>query len=159
MTAPAPDPLPRPEDVASLDGLIRAFYEVVSGPAGERVDLARDRTLHRAGARVGFPQGTPEGDRLVMMDLEEYHRRFDAPRSAAFYEVELHRIVERFGTIAHVWSSYAYSDWPGGPVAQRGINSIQCHFDGARWWILGWIYDKERDGNPIPPAYLRHGQP
>lgn len=72
----------------------------------------------------------------------------------AFYEVELHREVQRFGMIAHVFSTYGYSDRPGGPIRQRGINSIQCFWDGARWWILGWIYDSERDGNPIPPEYL-----
>ncbi len=55
---------------------------------------------------------------------------------------------------AHVWSTYGYSDRPGGPIAQRGINSIQCWFDGARWWIAGWIYDRERGGNPIPRSYL-----
>lgn len=38
----------RPDDVATIDGIVRAYYEVVSGPAGESVDLERDRTLHHA---------------------------------------------------------------------------------------------------------------
>jgi hypothetical protein len=145
---------PRPEDVATLDGLMRAFYEVVSGPAGGRPDRARDHTIHAPGARVGLPRRTPDGVELVMMTLDEYHDRFGEPRATPFYEVELHRVIQRFGMVAHVWSTYGYSDSPGGPIRHRGINSIQCHFDGARWWILGWVFDSERAGNPIPAEYL-----
>ncbi len=151
MTAPlAGQAAPRPEDVATLDGLIAAFYDVVSGPAGGRPDRARDHTLHWPGARVGLPTGSSEGPRLTMMSLDEYHDRFGQPRAKPFYEVELKREVQRFGMIAHVWSTYGYSDRPGGPIQQRGINSIQCYWDGTRWWILGWIYDAEREGNPVP---------
>jgi hypothetical protein len=145
---------PRPEDVATLDGIMKAYYEVVSGPAGGRPDRARDHTIHVPDARVGLPRQTPDGIRLAMMTLDEYHDRFGQPRSAPFYEVELHRVVQRFGMITHVWSTYGYSDRPGGPIQQRGINSIQCYFDGTRWWILGWVFDSERAGNPIPTEYL-----
>ena len=37
---------PRPADVSSIDGIIRAYYEVVSGPAGVAPDMQRDRSLH-----------------------------------------------------------------------------------------------------------------
>ena len=37
---------PRPDDVATIDGMIKAFYEVVSGPKGQPRDWARDRTLY-----------------------------------------------------------------------------------------------------------------
>ena len=145
---------PRPEDVASLDGLIRAFYEVVSGPAGGRPDRARDHTIHWPGARIGLPQQTAEGPRLVTMSLDDHHDRFGQARTAPFYEVELHRETQRFGMIAHVWSTYGYSDRPGGAIQQRGINSIQCYWDGTRWWILGWVYDSERAGTLIPAEFL-----
>ncbi len=35
-----------PGDVATIDGMISAFYEVVSGPKGQPRDWARDRTLY-----------------------------------------------------------------------------------------------------------------
>ena len=155
MTPPLPGQAPpRPEDVATLDGIIKAFYDVVSGPAGGRPDRARDHTLHWPGARIGLPQQAPEGPRLMMMSLDDYHDRFGQARTTSFYEVELHRQVQRFGMIAHVWSTYGYSDRPGGAIQQRGINSIQCYWDGTRWWILGWVYDSERAGNPIPAEFL-----
>ena len=39
-----------PKDVSSIDAIIDAYYEVVSGPAGESVDAARDRFLHHSEA-------------------------------------------------------------------------------------------------------------
>src|SRR5437660_10148507 len=37
---------PRVEDVATIDGIVKAYYEVVSGPAGKPREWARDRTLY-----------------------------------------------------------------------------------------------------------------
>src|ERR1700687_2290142 len=41
----------RTEDVSSIDGIMKAFYEVVSGPAGEARQWSRDRTLYIPGVR------------------------------------------------------------------------------------------------------------
>jgi len=143
------------EDVATLDGIIRAYYEVVSGPAGEPADRERDMFLHHPDALVGMAGLDAEGRPTIQtMTLGEYHDRFGGPRSAAFYEWEINREVLRFGSIAHVWSTYMESDAPDGEPSGRGINSIALYFDGERWWITGWIYDSEREGNAIPPEYL-----
>src|SRR2546422_7721141 len=48
---------PRPEDVASVNGVIKAFYEVISGPAGQPRPWARDRSLYIPGVRVGAAGG------------------------------------------------------------------------------------------------------
>ena len=37
---------PRPEDVSTIDGMIKAYYEVVSGPAGQPRQWDRDATLY-----------------------------------------------------------------------------------------------------------------
>jgi hypothetical protein len=37
---------PLEDDVSSIDGVIRAYYGVVSGPAGFEYDHERDRSLH-----------------------------------------------------------------------------------------------------------------
>ncbi len=49
--------LPIPEDVQTLDGIIKAYYEVVSGPAGESADRARDESLHHPAALVDHELG------------------------------------------------------------------------------------------------------
>ena len=52
-----------PRDVSSIDAIIDAYYEVVSSPAGESVDTARDRFLHHPQAWVSIAgkdaNGTP----------------------------------------------------------------------------------------------------
>ena len=48
-----------------------------------------------------------------------------------------------FGHIAHVWSMYEASRTPGGEVILRGVNSIQLHNDGDRWWVVSMVWDNE----------------
>jgi hypothetical protein len=143
------------DDVQTIDGVMRAYYEIVSGPAGSVPDRARDEFLHHPDALIGMPVRDSSGaESLVTMSLAGFYERVGGARDVAFYEWELSRRVERFGMIAHVWSTYAASDRPGGPPRERGINSIQLYFDGARWWVMGWIYDRERPGKSIPATYL-----
>lgn len=72
-----------------------------------------------------------------------------------FHEVQIAARVERFGCIAHVWSTYDSRRAPDDaePFA-RGINSIHLYHDGARWWVVNVFWDSERAGNPIPGQYL-----
>lgn len=144
-----------PADVATIDDIIRAYYEVVSGPAGEAPDRARDETLHIDGALVGIPGRDAAGNpQLRTMSLAGYYEAAGGARTEGFFEKEIHRTVQRFGNVAHVWSTYASSRTPDGDVFTRGINSIQLTWDGERWWIVGWIFDQERPGNRIPAEYL-----
>jgi hypothetical protein len=147
-----------PNDVTTLDDIIRAYYEVVSGPAGEAADRARDETLHWQVAQIGIAGIGRDGSPILRtMTLSEYHDSFGGPRQNAFYETEAHRVTQRFGNIAHVWSTYEYRDAPDGQKTGGGINSIQLFHDGARWWITSWVFDSERAGNPIPSEYLDQG--
>lgn len=143
------------DDVATLDGILRAYYEVVSRPAGQPADRARDEWIHHPDALVAIARLGAEGQpELHTMSIGEYHDLFGAPDEESFFEWEIHRTVHRFGSVAHVWSTYASSRAPGGEIFSRGINSIQLFNDGRRWWITSWIFDSERAGNSIPAEYL-----
>ena len=143
------------EDVKTIDGIIRAYYEIVSGPAGESADRERDMFIHHPNAWVAIADLDSSGQpTLARMSLGDYHDRFGGARSEPFYEKEIHRTTQRFGNMAHVWSTYVISDREDGPVLSRGINSITLYHDGSRWWVMGWMYDSERAGNPIPEQYL-----
>jgi len=49
---------PRPEDVSSIDGIVKAYYEVVSGPAEKDREWGRDATLYVPGIRfIIFSEG------------------------------------------------------------------------------------------------------
>jgi len=144
----------RPEDVSTLDAIIRAYYEVVSGPAGEAPDRRRDRSLHHPDALVAIAGTDAAGvPTLRTMTLDGYHDLFGGPRAAGFYEVEIHREVQRFGNVVHVWSTYASSTEPDGEPFARGINSIQLFYDGDRWWITSWVFDGT-PGLRVPARYL-----
>jgi len=139
----------RPEDVSTIDGIIKAYYEVVSGPAGERADAARDRTLHHPDAWVAIADTDANGTPVVnLTDLDGYYGD-NAPRTEGFWEWETDRVVQRSGNMVHVWSSYATSLTDGGEPYGEGVNSITLFFDGSRWWIMGWMYDESAD-KPTP---------
>jgi hypothetical protein len=146
LVAPGPQPaeaqsLPRPEDVASIDGIIQAYYEVVSGPAGEPADIERDRSLHHPNAWVAIAGADSTGSPVVnVMSLDEFHGD-GSPRADPFWEWETDREVQRSGNMVHVWSSYASSRTPGGDPFDRGVNSITLFWDGIRWWVMGWMFD------------------
>jgi hypothetical protein len=146
---------PIAEDVATIDGIVRAYYEVVSGPAGSPRQWARDRSLHHPSAIVGV--ATIDGDGLAgveLMSLAEYHRRNEGLTETGFFEAEVHRETRQYGSIASVWSTYETRSDEDGPVVGRGINSIQLVHDGTRWWIVSWVYESERPDNELPDEYL-----
>lgn len=145
-----------PKDVASIDAIVRAFYEVISGPAGQPRQWARDRSLYRPEIRFNIVRFDREG-RPSLHTLT--HQEFvdssnDALVKRGFFERELHRVTQRFGNIAHVFSTYEGRDKENGPVIERGINSIQLVYDGTRWWITSASWQDETKDHPIPPEYL-----
>lgn len=148
-------PAADPADVESLDGILRAYYEVVSGPAGQPRDWARDSTLHHPGVRVTVVATGPDGETVIApTDLAAYHAQSGGLAEAGFFEVEVARQVQQHGAVAHVWSTYEWRRTEDGPVGGRGVNTIQLAHDGERWWIVSWMFDGRRDAPPVPSAYL-----
>jgi len=146
---------PRPEDVATIDGMIKAYYEVVTGPAGQPRDWARDRSLYIKDLR--FVQVDVDKDGKLaprITDHQQYVDSADGMAKSGFFEKEIHRVTERFGPIAHVWSTYESRRTETGPIIMRGINSIELFWDGKRWWIANAIWTDETKDNPIPKEYL-----
>src|SRR6187399_1402061 len=72
--AAAPPPPPaKTEDVSSIDNIMKAVYDVISGPAGQKRDWNRMRSLFLPGARLiptGRVQDGKSGARV--WTLEEY---------------------------------------------------------------------------------------
>src|SRR6185369_272948 len=66
-------PKPRAEDVASPESIIKAIYEVVSGPAGQKRDWDRFRTLFAPGGRAISTGAQPDGTQVARVwDVEGY---------------------------------------------------------------------------------------
>src|SRR5579872_3956989 len=130
------------DDVGTLDGIIKAYYDVVTVKKGEKVSYERDSLLHIAGVRVGSAGIADGHPTLHYTTLKEYHRQADAyMEKNGYYEHEISRKVETIRNIYHVWSSYESKYTADGKVVAQGVNSIELYFDGKRFWILGWFYD------------------
>jgi hypothetical protein len=145
------------DDVGTLDGIMKAYYGVVTVKKGEKVSYERDSLLHVPNAMAGNAVKDRNGKiTLQLITLKQYHEASDAElEKNGFYEVEIGRRVEQFGAVYHVWSAYEARNDKDGPVIDRGINSIQLYFDGTRFWILTWVFDSESNGRTIPEKYLK----
>ena len=147
-------------DVESIDAIIAATYDVISGPASKPRDWERERSLFYPGARL-MPTATVAGSNDVelapqILDVEGYIARVEPLfEKSSFYEKEIARRVESFGSIAHVWSTYESRHDPSDPEPfMRGINSIQLFNDGRRWWVLSIYWQHESTQQPLPKQYL-----
>ena len=148
-------PAADPEDVGSIDAIIAALYDVISGPAGPR-DWDRFRSLFYAGAQL-IPSGKNPNTGAVgarRLSVDDYVAGAGQMFSEEpFFEVEDHRVTEVYGTIAHAFSTYASRRDPNAEPIVRGINSIQLMNDGSRWWIVNVFWGDERSAGPLPTKY------
>jgi hypothetical protein len=160
----------RASDVSSMDNIIAALYDVISGPAGQKRDWDRMRSLFVPGARLiptspVRPAGTApdaplKGDEPYatrVLDVNGYVSRAGPYlEEHGFFERESARRVESYGNVAHVWSTYEsrHNAADAKPFA-RGINSIQLMNDGARWWIVTVFWQAETPQAPLPKKYLK----
>lgn len=149
---PACGTQPADPAAANPEGLVRALYEIVSGPANSARDWARLERLHAPGAMI-----TPTQHRTTtafaaapqaLSKFIELNKRLFSDRG--FYEREFFQRVQRFGHIAHVWSGFETREHPEGRVERRGINSFQLLNDGQRWCVLSATWDNETSDHPIP---------
>ncbi len=145
-------------DVSSMDAILAAVYDVISGGAGQKRDWDRFRSLFVPGARL-IPASGPAGQPVTarVWTVEDYIQRAGPNlEKNGFFEREIGRSVDTFGHITQVFSAYdsKRASTDEAPF-QRGINSIQLLNDGTRWWVVTIYWDAERPDNPIPAKYLK----
>lgn len=158
---PAPDPFAgapaaKPADVDSLDHILAALYDVISGPAGER-DWNRFRSLFIPTAHLTSTGKAPDGSvRVRPNSVDDYANGAGAYfLKNGFYEKSIVNRIETYGNVAQVFSSYESRHNAGEAPFARGINSIQALYDGKRWWIVSILWDSERPDNPLPAEFAK----
>ena len=173
--APQPKPLPssiashsdwpkaKSADVSSIDGLMAALYDVISGPAGKPRDWDRFRSLFLPDGRLGVIRHAPLNqlksipEDVVFLTPQDYIDR-DAPffQSNGFFERGIANRVEEFGNLVSVWSTYESRHSADDPKPfVRGVNSLQIVKAQGRYWIASILWDDERSGTTLPEKYLK----
>lgn len=148
-------PAAKNADVASVNAIVTALYDTISGPAGQPRDWNRLRSLFLPEARM-MPVGQrPSGEvRMRILGVNDYiATSASLIEKNGFHEREIARREQRFGHIAHVFSTYE-ANTEREPIHMRGINTIQLMHDGTRWWIVSLMWEAETAQNPLPKDYL-----
>jgi len=146
----------RVEAVSTIEGIVKASYETISGGAGAPRQWGRDRTLFAPSVRYISLSKNKAGEvNARTSDYQEYlDESDDFLVKEGFTEVELGREIKRFGNVATVLSSYEGRVQSTGKVVTRGVKIFSLYFDGKRWWIQTMMWDEEGPGNPIPANLL-----
>jgi hypothetical protein len=143
-----------PKDVSTIDGIVKAFYETISGPKGQPRQWGRDRTLYMPTVNyVGMNERDGKISAGVMTHQQYVNATNGSFLTGGFHEREINRITKQFGNIAHVFSTYEFTN-DDKTDKGRGVNSIELYWDGTRWWIAFASWDEERPGSPIPKEFL-----
>ncbi|MEK6782538.1 MAG: hypothetical protein AABY93_12580 [Bacteroidota bacterium] len=143
-------------DVATIDAITSTLYAIISGEPGAPRDWDRFRNLFKPEGRL-IPTRKDDSGKLITKALspEEYVQIFQSRIPTGFFERELHRTSEEYGSVAHLFSTYETREKKDGPVTNRGINSIQLFHDGTRYYIITIFWCAESMGFVLPKKYLK----
>lgn len=146
-----------PADVASIDSLVQAYYLSLQGEPGDRKEhKKRYASLFTKWAYVVTPTlATADGKNVPnARRIDDWMTRYPDVREKPFYEWEVARRVEKFGHMAHVYSTYEIRDHKTDekPVS-HGLTSFDLAFIDGRWWIVGLQWSGVDAKEPLPPEY------
>ena len=145
-----------PGDVDTIEHIVAAVYDVISGPPGQR-NWDRFRGFFYTGARLIPSRRNDKGVVTAqVLTPDEYVTRAQSFFSKeGFFENSVANRIETWDNIAHVWSTYESRRAKGEKPFARGINSFQLFNDGKRWWILTIYWEAEDASHPLPEKYLK----
>lgn len=145
-------PVANASDVTTIDQIIKAMYDVISGPAGPR-DWDRFKSLFHKDAYMGAITGYKTFQKFTPAQYASANGPYFMKN--AFTEKEIGRTINEFGDLAQVFTSYEYVTTENNkPLTQRGINSVELIRENNRWYIMSISWDEEKKGLTIPLKYL-----
>ena len=146
------------------EAVVDAAYAVIQRRPGDRYDWDLFRSLFLPQASLVPNTEQSEGAFTVLTPggfaaWVDRHTPYGTDQDRGFAEEEVHRVVERYGDVAQVFSTYKKRFYDSDEVLGRGINSFQLVRHDGRWWIVGIVWDEEyggseQGGGPIPDRYL-----
>jgi hypothetical protein len=138
-------------EAGSLDAFMTSLYAFISGPVGQKRDVAKIRALFHPSCRfVVSGNDAEKKPRFLVLDVEAFLARAVPNWEQGFFEKETKRTTLQWGHMANVWTSYETRKTADGPVWMRGINNVQLQFDGNRWWVMALQFQAEDPNNKLP---------
>jgi hypothetical protein len=132
-------------------GIPAALDAAITGPADK--DRACMKALLIPEARMMFVSLGADGAPTYRIEtLDDWIARVKARGHAMLEEKQLKFRIERYGNIAHLWSSYTLQS--DGKQVARGINSIQAIKEAGGWRVTGIMVQAESVTAPLPKEYL-----
>ena len=133
------------------EGIPAALDAAITGPADR--DRACMKALLIPEARTMFVSlGADAAPSYTLLTLDDWIARTKARGHAVLEEKQLKFHIERYGNIAHLWSSYAlHSD---GKQVARGIQSIQAIKEAGGWRVTSFMVQAESATAPLPKELL-----
>jgi len=142
-------------DTKTIESTITTLYEVISGEPNVQRDWNRFKNLFKPEGRLIPTRKDDQGNLIIKALTPDEYIEFFKPRiPVGFYERELNRKVEEYGTVVHALSTYETKDKKDGPVTNRGINSIQLFKDKDRYYIVNIFWCAESMGFELPKKYV-----
>jgi hypothetical protein len=136
---------------AEPEGIPAVLDAAISGPADKDRDCMQALLIPEA--RMMFASLGADGAPTYRIEtLDNWIARVKARGHALLEEKQLKFHIERYGNVAHLWSSYALSS--DGKQVARGINSIQAIKQAGGWRVTGILVQAESATVPLPKEYL-----
>ena len=133
------------------EGIPAALDAAITGPADK--DRACMKALLIPEARMMFLSIAADGAPSYKLEtLDEWIARVKARGHSMLEEKQLKFRIERYGNIAHLWSSYTLQS--DGKQVARGMNSIQAIKEAGGWRVTSIMVQAESVTAPLPKEYL-----
>jgi hypothetical protein len=145
-------------DTKTVQNILDAYYDCISGPIGEQRDFKRLKNLFHPEARLiysNWNQETGKAYLLVFKTIDEFITKLDYLDKKGFYEHEVSNITHSFSTVTQVFSTYRFRVEDKSIPDGQGITSYDIFYDGNRYWILSMFWAAENDKYKVPEQYLK----
>ena len=144
------------DDVSSVQNILDAYYDCISGPIGQARDFDRLKNLFNPSANFIYTywnEQETKASTLIFNSIDEYIERLDYLDKKGFYEYEISNIINEFSTVAQVFSTYTFRVEDKSIEPRTGITSYEIFFDGSRYWIMSMFWNFESNKYKIPSEY------
>ncbi len=144
-------------NVSSIDSIVSSIYEIVSGEKGEERNWELHQTIFHPEAQIISNYVDKNGEyQIYFLTVDEYMDQYrDYFKENYLFEQDVNREIEKFGNMAHVFSTFESYEKPGDSIPyKKGTASIQLYNDGKRWYVLNMYYKNESKNEKVPEKYF-----